>query len=491
MCTSFWAEYESCPALEKLDDKKDDPSLYKLEVGKHDPAFDHLANRLQTHFKKVYPDLFKRFVDPCRAEGKQEIHLEIDPDQQIPARIREDGKHIVVVLGPKHFGPDAVQAEGVITRALASIVQDYPKQPGDAAWLMQGMADYARHTYGLEDDPWSLLRPKRGDVYYDKDSRVAARFLVWLEKKKSDHIVDDLNDRLQRGTFTLDTFQQVTGQSADELWEEYERCPTWEKLDSHMYNPTLYKLEVGEHDPAFDHLVKRVQTHFKKVYPDLFKRFVDPCRADKVIHLEIDPDHGSPASIDGNRIILGPKHLGPDAVQAEGVMTRALASIVQDYPKQSGDAAWLVKGMADYARHTYGPKNDTWALPRLEQGHKYTDGNGVAASFLIWLEKNKGNHIVDNLNRLLQSGHFTVPDFFRLTRQTVDELWEEYHSNQLAKQELANQPSEDRMDFVKTSTKARVTACVVLGTFFGYYLYRNRAKKPDRAEGREGVGEVN
>ena len=124
-------------------------------------------------------------------------------------------------------------------------VQKYPSYTFYSyTWLIKSIADYARHAYGPEDNPWSLPHPKRGDVYYDKDSRVAARFLVWLEKKKSPQIVDDLHERLQRGTFTLDAFKQVSGQSADELWAEYESCPALEKLDSQMYNSTLYKLIV-------------------------------------------------------------------------------------------------------------------------------------------------------------------------------------------------------------------------------------------------------
>ncbi len=460
----LWKEYERCPALEKLDDKKDDPSVYKLEVGKHDPSFDHLVKRVQMHFKKVYPDLFKRFADPCRAE--KVVHLEIDPDYGSPAGTIQ-GKRIV--LGPKHLGPDAVDAEGPLTNALANLVYDYPKQPDDAAWLVKGMADYARHTYGPKNDTWTLPRLKQWHKYTDGGG-VAARFLVWLEKKKSPRIVDDLHERLQRGTFTKDDFRHLTGQSVDELWVEYESCPALEKLDSQMYNSMLYKLEVGEHDLAFDHLVKRVQTHFKKVYPDLFKRFVDPCRAEgkQEIRMDIDPDQETSVTTGDGHFTLGPKHLGPDAADAEGPLTYALANLVQSYPSQSGDAAWLMQGMADYARHTYGPKNDTWTLPRLKQGDKYTDSFGVAARFLVWLEKNKSPRIVDDLHRLLQSGRFTMPDFLRLTRQTVDELWEEYHSNQLAKQ----QSEDDRMALVEGLTIARNIIVIVASIALGYVMYK-------------------
>ena len=91
-------------------------------------------------------------------------------------------------------------------------------------WLMKSIADYARHAYGPEDDPWSLPRPKRGDKYTDGYG-VVARFLVWLEKKKSPRIVDDLNDRLQRGTFTMDDFRHLTGQSVYELLGRVRELP--------------------------------------------------------------------------------------------------------------------------------------------------------------------------------------------------------------------------------------------------------------------------
>ena len=45
-----------------------------------------------------------------------------------------------------------------------------------------------------------------------------------------------------------------------------------------------------------------------------------------------------------------------------GLFTHELVHVVQAYPKS--DPTWLTEGLADYARHSYGPKKQPgWALP--------------------------------------------------------------------------------------------------------------------------------
>lgn len=60
---------------------------------------------------------------------------------------------------------------------------------------------------------------------------------------------------------------------------------------------------------------------------------------------------------------------------------------------------WLSEGLAEYARRLYGSeKNDHPSPEDLELGSHYTEGYGVAAGFLSWLEqhvKPKENSTLD------------------------------------------------------------------------------------------------
>lgn len=113
----------------------------------------------------------------------------------------------------------------VVTHEVMHVVQNYPENacPG---WLTEGIADYARYTFGVNNGPghWTLPDYKPGQNYTNS-YRVVARFLVWLERHGHPRLVDKLDRAARAGTYAPAIWRQQTGQSLDELWAAYAASP--------------------------------------------------------------------------------------------------------------------------------------------------------------------------------------------------------------------------------------------------------------------------
>jgi hypothetical protein len=111
-----------------------------------------------------------------------------------------------------------------VTHESMHIVQDYGQQniPG---WLVEGIADYARYRYGVNNAAagWSLPDYQAGQNYTDS-YRVTARFLVWVEEHYAG-AVQALDAALRGRTYSAKTWRQITGSSLDTLWNRYTRSP--------------------------------------------------------------------------------------------------------------------------------------------------------------------------------------------------------------------------------------------------------------------------
>jgi hypothetical protein len=111
----------------------------------------------------------------------------------------------------------------VITHEAMHIVQDYHSgnTPG---WLTEGIADYVRHKYGVNNEKsgWKLpaLKP---DHHYTSSYRVTARFLVWVEDNYDKKIVDKMNAAAFKGTYEAGLWEKYTGKTIDQLWDAYTK----------------------------------------------------------------------------------------------------------------------------------------------------------------------------------------------------------------------------------------------------------------------------
>jgi Peptidase of plants and bacteria len=179
----------------------------------------------------------------------------------------------------------------------------------------------------------------------------------------------------------------------------------------------------GDIDAKLAPVVGRLTTVFYQSYPKLVKRFENPKKAaSRQIRLVLERGLKAPAECSGAKVTVSvdwlEKH--PDDV---GLLTHELTHVVQAYP--SPEPGWLTEGLADYARHLYGPTEQPgWALPeRLSRKQSYKDGYRVTARFLLWLDT-RHPQAVDKLHRRMQEGTFKVGDFRDLTGQSLESLWE-------------------------------------------------------------------
>jgi hypothetical protein len=111
-----------------------------------------------------------------------------------------------------------------VTHESMHIVQDYGQQniPG---WLVEGIADYARYRYGVNNAAagWSLPDYQAGQNYTDS-YRITARFLVWVEQHHGG-TVQGLDAALRGRSYSDQTWVQLTGASLDTLWGQYTASP--------------------------------------------------------------------------------------------------------------------------------------------------------------------------------------------------------------------------------------------------------------------------
>lgn len=92
-------------------------------------------------------------------------------------------------------------------------------------WAVDGIADYARYTEGVDNEGagWSLPPFKKSHMFTNS-YRVAARFFSWIEKNVKKGFVKAFDSALRTGND--DGFiRRATGKSVDELWQQYAANP--------------------------------------------------------------------------------------------------------------------------------------------------------------------------------------------------------------------------------------------------------------------------
>jgi hypothetical protein len=110
------------------------------------------------------------------------------------------------------------EAVGAVVHELVHVVQQYHsgKNPG---WLVEGIADYIRW---FEYEPVSKrphVNPDRAK--YTDSYRTTAAFLNFVVEHHDKELVRKLNDTMRQGHYSPEVWNQLTGKSAQELWDEF------------------------------------------------------------------------------------------------------------------------------------------------------------------------------------------------------------------------------------------------------------------------------
>ena len=190
---------------------------YKLTVENQDANFSpELKNKLIETFYTVYPELAKAY----NKKTLKSVTFVIDTAYNGVAATA-DGR---VVFSSKYMTKHPHDID-VVTHEVMHIVQDYGQSIGPG-WLTEGIADYARYKFGVDNEgaKWALPAFKATQSY-ENSYRITARFLVWIEKNIKPGLVKNLDAQLRSHTFTNESWKQETGKTLDELWAAYAANP--------------------------------------------------------------------------------------------------------------------------------------------------------------------------------------------------------------------------------------------------------------------------
>lgn len=190
---------------------------YKLTFINQDAAFSSkLKDRLIETFFIVYPKLEKEY----NKKTAKNVTFVIDTAYDGVAATA----NARVVFSSKYMTKYSGDID-VVTHEVMHIVQDYGNS-GGPGWLTEGIADYARYKFGV-DNPgahWELPAFK-STQHYSNAYRITARFLVWIEKNVKPGLVKTFDKQLREHTFTNESWKKETGKTVDELWAAYAAHP--------------------------------------------------------------------------------------------------------------------------------------------------------------------------------------------------------------------------------------------------------------------------
>jgi len=195
-----------------------DKKGYKLTFENQDANFSpELKNKLVETFYAVYPKLAKAY----NKKTLKSVTFVIDTAYNGVAAT-DNGR---VVFSSKYMTKHPHDID-VVTHEVMHIVQNYGSNNSGPGWLTEGIADYARYKFGVDNEgaKWALPAFKATQSY-ENSYRITARFLVWIEKTIKPGLVKDLDAQLRNHTFTDDSWKKETGKTLDELWTAYAANP--------------------------------------------------------------------------------------------------------------------------------------------------------------------------------------------------------------------------------------------------------------------------
>ncbi len=181
-----------------------------------DPTFDPAEkDRLVKTFFAVYP----RMKEAFNKEAPESVGISIE--KKLTGVAGTTGN--VIHCSSTYFRNNPEDID-VITHEGMHVVQAYQK--GGPGWLTEGLADYARFTFGVNNRKanWSLPEYDATQSYKDA-YRVTARFLLWLEQRVKPGITITLDNAMRAGTYRPETWKELTGKTVDELWQDYGKNP--------------------------------------------------------------------------------------------------------------------------------------------------------------------------------------------------------------------------------------------------------------------------
>lgn len=207
---------ENPPVVAQTETKSYDEGGLHLTFTSDDAKFDPAErDRLAKTFFAAYPLMAKEFNPNASKRVKFAVETKF---RGVAATLGT-----TIHASPRWFHEHPEDLD-VMTHEGMHVVQAYKQW--DPAWLREGLADYARAKFGVNNGPadWTMPDYSPRQNYTDA-YRVTARFLVWLEKHVKPGIAVAMDNALRQGTYSANTWKQQTGKTVDELWADYCKNP--------------------------------------------------------------------------------------------------------------------------------------------------------------------------------------------------------------------------------------------------------------------------
>jgi hypothetical protein len=201
----------------KRDSAKNHGMNYQLEIRDSDANVSAYSENAKKEFASVYPQLVARWsANPATAP--RVVTLQYVKNLENAAAVALWDQHLIQV--DFNYARDNSYDPGVVTHELTHIVQAYPI----SSWLTEAIANYSSQLYGprREDVHRSAASYIPDSTYLSNPYDTGARFLFWIAQNERADIVDQLNRKMQDGSYTSDSFGQLTGKTLDQLWAAYK-----------------------------------------------------------------------------------------------------------------------------------------------------------------------------------------------------------------------------------------------------------------------------
>ncbi|NSL86217.1 hypothetical protein ECE50_005220 [Chitinophaga sp. Mgbs1] len=163
-----------------------------------------------------YPKLMTDF----NPNAAREVHFKVATDYDGVAFA--NAGHAFVYYGATYMSQHTSDID-VATHEITHIIENYQTGPG---WVTEGIADYVRHVYGLNNAAagWALT-PPNSNSHYTKGYGDAARFFLWMEHHVKAGIVKKLHTAMHTSVYTPQFWVNETGKNVDQLWADYVSNP--------------------------------------------------------------------------------------------------------------------------------------------------------------------------------------------------------------------------------------------------------------------------
>lgn len=175
-----------------------------------------LKQRMIDTFFEVYPKLAKEY----NQKTLKSVVFSVDTAYKGVAATANGKVSYSSIWMDKH--PEDID---VVTHEVMHIVQDYGQSVGPG-WLTEGIADFARYKFGIDNAgaKWALpaLKPEHT---YKNSYRITARFFAWIEKNVKAGTIKAVDASLRDHTYKPEIWAALTGRDLDALWADYVKNP--------------------------------------------------------------------------------------------------------------------------------------------------------------------------------------------------------------------------------------------------------------------------